>query len=72
MVTREFPGYHWIYWLGPVLGATIAAGFYRFIKHLVYEEANPCQDAAHKDEMCDHLRSNSMQKAMTENSGMSV
>ncbi|MCJ1311328.1 hypothetical protein MMC25_004999 [Agyrium rufum] len=45
IVTRSFPGYHWIYWLGPVLGACISSGFYRFIKFLVYEEANPCQDS---------------------------
>ena len=45
VVTRSFPGYHWIYWLGPVFGACISAGFYRFIKFLVYEEANPCQDS---------------------------
>jgi hypothetical protein len=28
----SFTGYHWIYWLGPVLGALVAAGFYHFIK----------------------------------------
>lgn len=28
----HFTGYHWIYWLGPVLGALMAAGFYHFIK----------------------------------------
>ena len=47
VVTRSFPGYHWIYWLGPVFGACIASGFYRFMKFLVYEEANPCQDSDH-------------------------
>jgi len=25
------------YWLGPALGATVAAGFYKFIKYLEYE-----------------------------------
>ncbi|KAF7513878.1 hypothetical protein GJ744_006492 [Endocarpon pusillum] len=50
VATRSFPGHHWIYWLGPVLGACIASGFYRFIKFLLYEEANPNQDAAHKSE----------------------
>lgn len=27
-----FPSYHWIYWIGPMLGALLAAGFYHFIK----------------------------------------
>jgi len=37
VVLRTFNGYHWIYWLGPALGATVAAGFYKFIKYLEYE-----------------------------------
>ncbi|KAF1935809.1 aquaporin [Clathrospora elynae] len=47
VVNREFAGYHWIYWLGPVLGSIIAAGFYKFIKILEYETANPGQDMDH-------------------------
>jgi len=45
VVTRSFPGYHWIYWLGPFLGAFIAAGYYWFAKAMHYEDANPGQDA---------------------------
>lgn len=41
-----FPGYHWIYWVGPFLGAAVSAGYYRFIKYFNYEEANPGQDSA--------------------------
>ncbi|KAJ9108594.1 hypothetical protein QFC19_002310 [Naganishia cerealis] len=37
VVLHSFNGYHWIYWLGPAMGATIAAGFYKFIKYLEYE-----------------------------------
>ncbi|KAL8708099.1 MAG: hypothetical protein Q9220_006953 [cf. Caloplaca sp. 1 TL-2023] len=33
-----------IYWLGPVLGALLASAFYKFIKALEYETANPGQD----------------------------
>ncbi|MCJ1311150.1 hypothetical protein MMC25_004820 [Agyrium rufum] len=44
-VAHQFPGYHWIYWLGPVLGACMAAGFYHFVKFTNYEEVNPGQDA---------------------------
>jgi len=44
-----FPGYHWIYWVGPFLGAAVSAGYYRFLKYLNYEEANPGQDSATND-----------------------
>lgn len=37
VVSASFPGYSWIYWLGPALGATLAAGFYRLLKMLQYE-----------------------------------
>lgn len=47
VVNHKFAGYHWIYWLGPVLGSVIAAGFYKFIKILEYETANPGQDMDH-------------------------
>ncbi|KAJ4180717.1 hypothetical protein NW755_011612 [Fusarium falciforme] len=43
----SFPGYHWIYWVGPALGATLAALYYRLVKRLHYEEANPGQDSPH-------------------------
>lgn len=42
----DFVSYHWIYWAGPVLGSIVAAGFYKFIKILEYESANPNQDAS--------------------------
>lgn len=29
IVNASFPGYFWIYWVGPLLGAALAAGFYR-------------------------------------------
>jgi aquaporin related protein len=46
VAARSFVGYHWIYWLGPLLGGALAAGYYRFAKMLHYEEANPDQDSA--------------------------
>lgn len=33
--------------MGPILGAIVAAGFYKFIKILEYETANPDQDTDH-------------------------
>jgi len=49
VVNHYFYDYHWIYWLGPILGALLAAAFYRFIKMLEYTTANPGQDADGKD-----------------------
>ncbi|CZT23504.1 related to aquaporin [Ramularia collo-cygni] len=46
VVTSDFPHYHWIYWVGPMLGSFLAAAFYKFIKALEYETANPGQDGA--------------------------
>ncbi|GAA5910421.1 uncharacterized protein JCM6883_003000 [Sporobolomyces salmoneus] len=37
VVLHSFASYHWIYWLGPLMGSTLAAGFYRFIKWLEFE-----------------------------------
>ena len=45
-VTRNFHRYHWIYWVGPILGSLLASAFYKFIKMLEYETANPGQDDA--------------------------
>ena len=44
VATRYFNGYHWIYWLGPVLGALLAVGFYKLMKLGDYETVNPGQD----------------------------
>lgn len=44
VANRSFPGYHWIYWVGPILGALLAAGFFSFIKGAEYETVNPGQD----------------------------
>ncbi|OLL22259.1 Aquaporin-1 [Neolecta irregularis DAH-3] len=44
VVARSFKGYHWIYWVGPYLGAILAAGFYKMLKVLEYETVMPGQD----------------------------
>lgn len=44
VANHSFPSEHWIYWLGPILGAVIAAGFYWFIKGVEFQTANPGQD----------------------------
>ncbi|PYH85527.1 aquaporin rerated protein [Aspergillus uvarum CBS 121591] len=45
VAAASFPGYHYIYWIGPLMGALLAAGYYRFAKAFNYPEANPGQDA---------------------------
>jgi aquaporin rerated protein, other eukaryote len=45
VVLHTFDHYHWIYWVGPGLGAIVAVLFYRFIKMLEYETANPGADS---------------------------
>jgi aquaporin rerated protein, other eukaryote len=43
-VIAGFQSYDWIYWVGPFLGSLLASGFYRLLKFLEYETANPGQD----------------------------
>jgi aquaporin related protein len=45
VVLGTFDGFHWIYWVGPILGAIVAVVFYRLIKFLEYETANPGADS---------------------------
>lgn len=45
VVTGRFQAYHWIYWLGPCLGALLSFAVYTLLKMLEYQIANPGQDA---------------------------
>ncbi len=45
VVTGSFDRYHWIYWIGPALGALLATGVYKLTKLLEYETVNPGQDS---------------------------
>lgn len=44
-VIAGFVGYHWIYWLGPFMGALLSFGVYSLFKWLEYWTANPGQDS---------------------------
>lgn len=44
VVTGSFSTYHWIYWVGPILGALLASVFYLLIKALEYESVNAGKD----------------------------
>ncbi|GMF72585.1 unnamed protein product [Aspergillus oryzae] len=44
VINRSFPGYHWIYWVGPLLGSLLACGFFGLLKMMEYTTANPGQD----------------------------
>jgi aquaporin related protein len=43
-VTGSFPHYHWIYWVGPGMGARLATAFYLLIPKLEYWTVNPDVD----------------------------
>lgn len=44
VVVHSFHSYHWIYWIGPTLGALLASSFYMVIKAVEHETVNPDQD----------------------------
>ncbi|PQE07501.1 MIP family channel protein [Rutstroemia sp. NJR-2017a WRK4] len=50
VVSGDFDKEHWIYWIGPIVGTCIAVFFYKFIKMLEYEMANPGQDGDAKND----------------------
>lgn len=44
VILAKFSKNHWIYWLGPFMGATLAAIFYKGIKMMHFETVVPGQD----------------------------
>ncbi|KAG2416528.1 hypothetical protein HFD88_007743 [Aspergillus terreus] len=44
VINRSFPGYHWIYWVGPLLGSLLACGFFGLLSLFEYHTVNPGQD----------------------------
>lgn len=44
VVTHNFPGYHYIYWFGPLMGTLLAWGIYKIVTSVEYQTVNPGQD----------------------------
>ncbi|CUS14675.1 unnamed protein product [Tuber aestivum] len=45
VITGDFPGHHWIYWVGPALGAALGAAVYKILLLVDYKTLNPGQDS---------------------------
>ncbi|KAF7881985.1 uncharacterized protein EAF02_006673 [Botrytis sinoallii] len=50
LVQASFPTYHWIYWLGPALGASLAALLYLALKAMKYELVGGDADKEKREE----------------------
>ncbi len=44
VISGDFPGYAWIYWVGPFLGSLLAGGIYHVLKFLNYTLVSPTTD----------------------------
>ncbi|KAH7344356.1 aquaporin-like protein [Pyrenochaeta sp. MPI-SDFR-AT-0127] len=44
VATLNFPGYQYVYWVGPLMGTLLAIGTYKIVKLVEYEVINPGQD----------------------------
>ncbi|TGZ78254.1 aquaporin-like protein [Ascodesmis nigricans] len=56
VASHSFPGFHWIYWVGPGLGSILATLVYKIVKCLEYEDVNPGQDANLEEKFCVNCR----------------
>lgn len=50
-VNRHFPGYFWIYFVGPLLGSLLASGFYALLNRMRYQTCNPGQDYSEDEKL---------------------
>ncbi|RAL60122.1 hypothetical protein DID88_000747 [Monilinia fructigena] len=51
LVQGKFPSYHWIYWLGPIAGAFLAAALYLGLKAMKYELVGGDADKDTRDDI---------------------
>ncbi|PVH96134.1 aquaporin-5 [Periconia macrospinosa] len=66
VVTRSFPGYHYIYWIGPIMGSLLAWGVYKLVKLVDYQTINPGQDFDDHETALFHSSSHSHNAAESE------
>lgn len=46
VVSGRFPGYHWIYYVGPIIGSLLATGLYSLLKAFDYTSVVLGQDSS--------------------------
>jgi aquaporin related protein len=51
VVGPSFPGHHWIYWVGPLLGAVIAGGYFRAVKFLYSDRMHSDHNGATRSDV---------------------
>lgn len=51
VVNHHFPGYFWIYFVGPLLGSLLASGFFKLLNGMRYQTCNPGQDFSDDEEL---------------------
>lgn len=68
VVTAQFKSYHWIYWIGPILGALLASGLHAVIKAVRYETVNEGQDHDGLTHTYEFFRHDSASQTATESS----
>lgn len=54
VISGVWPDYHWIYWIGPILGSLLAYLAYFLLKAVDYTTVNPSQDAAEESIIPSH------------------
>lgn len=50
-MNRHFPGYFWIYFVGPLLGSLLASAFFKLLNGMRYQTCNPGQDFSDEEEL---------------------
>lgn len=71
VVTGVWPGHHWIYWVGPLLGALLTVSFYKLLKLLNYSTANPGADSDGLEKHYNHRVDSNANRYDTTHNGMS-
>lgn len=49
LAARSFPTYHWIYWIGPLLGALLASALWQALQWVNYQDVVACEKKGKED-----------------------